>query len=83
MILFGPRATALTSIYLMGNLVLILGLAVTLLRQSDAATRPVFLLIGAGMLFELAADILQGFTSLAWVASTGTVRTRSSWSTAS
>jgi diguanylate cyclase (GGDEF)-like protein/PAS domain S-box-containing protein len=57
---FRNRATALTSIYLLGNLVLILGLAVTLLRQSDSATRPVFLLIGAGMLFELAADLLQG-----------------------
>jgi diguanylate cyclase (GGDEF)-like protein/PAS domain S-box-containing protein len=55
---FGNRA--LTSIYLLGNLVLVLGLAVTLLRQSDSATRPVFLLIGAGMLFELAANLLQG-----------------------
>ena len=57
---FRTRATALTSIYLLGNLVLILGLAVTLLRQSDSATRPVFLLIGTGMLFELGADLLQG-----------------------
>jgi diguanylate cyclase (GGDEF)-like protein/PAS domain S-box-containing protein len=57
---FRTRTTALATIYLLGNLVLILGLAVTLLRQSDSATRPVFLLIGAGMLFELAADLLQG-----------------------
>jgi len=56
---FRTEATALTSMYLLGDVVLILGLAVTLLRQSDAATRPVFLLIGAGMLFELAADLLQ------------------------
>jgi diguanylate cyclase (GGDEF)-like protein/PAS domain S-box-containing protein len=57
---FRTKALALTSMYLMGSLVLILGLAVTLLRQSDAATRPVFLLIGAGMLFELGGDLLQG-----------------------
>ncbi len=57
---FRTPATALTSLYLLGSLVLILGLAVTLLRQSDPATRPVFLLIGAGMLFELGGDLLQG-----------------------
>jgi diguanylate cyclase (GGDEF)-like protein/PAS domain S-box-containing protein len=57
---FRTKATTLTSIYLLGSLVLMLGLAVTLLRQSDAATRPAFLLIGAGMIFELVANLLQG-----------------------
>jgi diguanylate cyclase (GGDEF)-like protein/PAS domain S-box-containing protein len=56
---FRSRTAALTALYLLSNLVIILGLAVTLLRQWDSGTRAVFLLIGTGMIFALAADVLQ------------------------
>jgi len=57
---FRPGRAALATGYLLGDLLLIFGLAVTLLRQSDRWTRPAFLALGLGVFFELCGDVLQG-----------------------
>jgi diguanylate cyclase (GGDEF)-like protein/PAS domain S-box-containing protein len=57
---FRPGRQALATGYLLGDLLLVFGLAVTLMRQSDRWTRPAFLALGFGVLFEVAGDVLQG-----------------------
>jgi diguanylate cyclase (GGDEF)-like protein/PAS domain S-box-containing protein len=58
---FRPGRAALATGYLLGDLLLVFGLAVTLLRQSDRWTRPAFVALGLGVFFELGGDLLQGF----------------------
>jgi len=57
---FRPGRAALATGYLLGDLLLVFGLAVTLLRQSDQWTRPAFLALGTGVLYEVCGDVLQG-----------------------
>lgn len=57
---FRPGRASLATGYLLGDILLIFGLAVTLLRQSDQWTRSAFVALGLGVLFEVCGDVLQG-----------------------
>jgi diguanylate cyclase (GGDEF)-like protein/PAS domain S-box-containing protein len=58
--LVGPLSlgTGIMTAYVLGDVVLVMGLAVAFARQPTPRTRFVFLLLGTGILFVLAADLL-------------------------
>jgi len=57
---FDSRTAALSTVFLVLDLLLVLGIAVTLQRRAGVRDRPVFLALGTGMMFALAGDLLQG-----------------------
>jgi diguanylate cyclase (GGDEF)-like protein/PAS domain S-box-containing protein len=56
---FSP-GTGLSSLFVLSDLVLVLGLALAFARQMTPRTRSVFRLLGIGIVFVLAADLLGG-----------------------
>jgi diguanylate cyclase (GGDEF)-like protein/PAS domain S-box-containing protein len=57
---FASGNATLSTAFLVLDLLLVLGISVTLQRRTDPRSRPVFLVLGCGMIFALAGDLLQG-----------------------
>jgi diguanylate cyclase (GGDEF)-like protein/PAS domain S-box-containing protein len=57
---FASGAATLSTAFLVLDLLLVLGISVTLQRRTDPRNRPVFLVLGCGMMFALAGDLMQG-----------------------
>jgi diguanylate cyclase (GGDEF)-like protein/PAS domain S-box-containing protein len=61
---FASGTATLSTVFLVLDLLLVLGISVTLQRPTDLRERPVFLVLGSGMMFALAGDLLQGHFAL-------------------
>jgi diguanylate cyclase (GGDEF)-like protein/PAS domain S-box-containing protein len=57
---FASGAATLSTLFLVLDLLLVLGISVTLQRRTDPGDRPIFLVLASGMMFALAGDLLQG-----------------------